>query len=121
MYIIEPINNRERTEMDYQAHLARNEAKALTFVSNISSVIAAKAGKGYKVIAEMKDGSEIVIKKGGNLKSFVNIFDFDCNGNAQGADYAKFCAFNNKAGVKQIGNGGKWNSPIASFQITVAA
>ena len=107
--------------MDYQADLARNEAKALTFVSNISSVIAAKAGNGYKVIALMKDGSEIVIKKSGNLKSFVNIFDFDCNGNAQGADYAKFCAFNNKAGVKQIGMCGKWNSPIASFQITVAA
>ena len=107
--------------MDYQAIRARNEAKALTFVSNISSVIAAKAGKGYKVIAQMKDGSEIVIKKGGNLKSFVNVFDFDCNGNAQGADYAKFCAFNNKAGVKQLGDGGKWNSPIASFQITVVA
>ena len=112
--------------MDYQARI---EAKALTFVSNISSVIAAKAGKGYKVIAQMKDGSEVVLKKSGNLKPFVNVFDFACNGNAPIDTAAEFCTFNNKAGV--LANKQTWDettgydilrvAPIASFQVTEAA
>lgn len=88
------------------------------FVSNVNKVIAVKAGKGHKVIAEMKDGSEVVLKKSGNLKAFVNVFDVHVNGNAGG--FAGHCTWNNKAGVK-IKRDGEYASPIVSFQITEAA
>jgi len=102
----------------------------IAFVANVNSVIAVKAGKGHKVIAEMKDGSEIVLKKSGKLKPFVNVFDFACNGNAPIDTAAEFCTFNNKAGAlanKQVrdettGMGDILRvAPIASFQITEAA
>jgi len=102
----------------------------IAFVANVSSVIAVEASKGFKVIAEMKDGSEVVLKKSGNLKPFVNVFDFACNGNAPIDTAAEFCTFNNKAGVlanKQTRDEttGVYDilrvAPIASFQITVAA
>ena len=102
----------------------------IAFVANVNSVIAVKAGKGYKVIAEMKDGSEVVLKKSGNLKPFVNVFDFACNGNAPIDTAAEFCTFNNKAGVlanKQTRDEttGMYDilrvAPIASFQVTEAA
>ena len=89
------------------------------FVSSVNKVIAVKAGKGHKVIAEMKDGSEVVLKKSGNLKAFVNIFDQHVNGNASG--FAGHCTWNNKAGVKIMVRHGEYASPIASFQITEAA
>jgi len=89
------------------------------FVSNVNKVIAVKAGKGHKVIAEMKDGSEVVLKKSGNLKAFVNVFDVWVNGNAGGT--AGYCTFNNKSGVKNKINYKDWATPIASFQITEAA
>jgi len=89
------------------------------FVANVSSVIAVKAGKGHKVIAKMEDGSEVVLKKSGNLKAFVNVFNVHVNGNASG--FAGHCTWNNKAGVKIMVRHGEYASPIASFQITVAA
>lgn len=89
------------------------------FVSNVNKVIAVKAGKGHKVIAEMKDGSEVVLKKSGNLKAFVNVFDVHVNGNAGGI--AGKCTFNNKAGVKNQINYQVWATPIASFEIREAA
>ena len=89
------------------------------FLSNVNNVIAVKAGKGYKVIAKMEDGNEVVLKKGGNLKAFVNIFDQHVNGNASG--FAGHCTWNNKAGVKIMVRHGEYASPIASFQITEAA
>ena len=92
------------------------------FVSNVNKVIAVKAGKGHKVIAEMKDGSEVVlIKKSGNLKPFVNVFNFSANWNAEMGTAAEHCTFNNKAGVKTKTWDGRRESPIASFQITEAA
>ena len=89
------------------------------FVSNVNKVIAVKAGKGHKVIAEMKDGSEVVLKKSGNLKAFVNVFDVHVNGNAGGI--AGRCTFNNKAGVKNQLHDLSWVTPVSSFQITEAA
>ena len=91
------------------------------FVANVSSVIAVEASKGFKVIAAMKDGSEVVLKKSGQLKPFVNVFDFACNGNAPIGTAAEFCTFNNKAGAKAMTWDSQRKSPIASFQITVAA
>lgn len=93
----------------------------IAFVANVSSVIAVKAGKGHKVIAEMKDGSEIVLKNSGKLKPFVNVFDFACNGNAPIDTAAEYCTFNNKAGVQAMTWDSQRKSPIASFQITEAA
>jgi len=91
------------------------------FLGNVNSVIAVKSEKGYKVIAEMSDGSKVVLKKSGNLKAFVNIFDFRANWNAPMGAAAEHCTFNNKAGVKTKTWDGRRASPIASFQITEAA
>ena len=92
------------------------------FVSNVNKVIAVKAGKGHKVIAEMKDGSEVVlIKKSGNLKPFVNVFDVRVNYNALANTTSRYCTFNNKEGVKALVGRRRYATPIASFQITEAA
>ena len=91
------------------------------FLNNVQIVIAVKSGKGYKVIAKMQDGSEVVLKKSGNLKAFVNVFDFRANWNASMGTAAEHCTFNNKAGVKTKTWDGRRATPIASFQITEAA
>ena len=93
----------------------------IAFVANVNSVIAVKAGKGYKVIAEMKDGSEVVLKKSGNLKAFVNVFDERVNNNARIQPTSRYCTFNNKEGVKALASARRYATPIASFQITEAA
>jgi hypothetical protein len=92
------------------------------FASNVKNVIAVKAGKGHKVIAEMKDGSEVVlIEKSGNLKPFVNVFDVRVNNNALINTTSRYCTFNNKEGVKALVGYRRYATPIASFQITEAA
>jgi hypothetical protein len=93
----------------------------IAFVANVSSVIAVKAGKGHKVIAQMKDGSEVVLKKSGNLKAFVNVFDERVNNNAPRHTTSRYCTFNNKEGVKALASARRYATPIASFQITEAA
>lgn len=91
------------------------------FLNNVHIVLAVKAGKGYKVIAEMQDGSEVVLKKSGNLKAFVNVFDFRANWNASMGTVSEHCTFNNKAGVKTKTWDGRKASPIATLKIWNAA